>query len=198
MKKKRKEGRRRWTQKRAVPAEQSGPGVDPVAHRTPGRSDVRSALTCWIRRECDAKVSRSVRLRPGSTSGYGEGARPDGMDERTDGQCPPRFRGPVATDIVGEGGTPAPGRVSGTRSPCHAFSAGSAAGSRRFVIRFVGTTVTARSVRSFFARSPVVGSPAFFASLRDAVAVAVPVASATDSQLRCSPWCRGTRSRALM
>lgn len=45
----------------AVPAEQSGPGVDPVsAHRTPGRSDVRSALTCWIRRECDAKVNRSV------------------------------------------------------------------------------------------------------------------------------------------
>jgi len=106
---------------------ESGPGVDPVAYRTPGRSDVRSALTCWIRRECDAKVSRSVKqLRPGSTSGRGEGARRDGR------RCPLRFRGPVATNTGREGdslpvGFPVPRR---DKSPCHAFSVGSATGSR--------------------------------------------------------------------
>lgn len=110
-------------------------GLTRSRHRTPGRPDVRSALTCWIRRECDAKVSPvRERLRPGSTSGLGEGARRDGrMDD-----VPLAFGGDLSRRTSGPGWeegreAPAPGWVSGTatRSPCHAFSAGSATGSRR-------------------------------------------------------------------
>lgn len=147
--------------RRAVPAERSrDPGVDPLAHRTPGPSDVRSALTCWIRRrECDAKVSRSANgFDPIRTSGRGEGAgRTDG---RTDG-CPPRF---WSCRDTGPGGGRRGGKSTRSRFPVprrghlvtrfplvpplvHVV---------RFVIRFVGTTVTvtARPLRSSFPARP--------------------------------------------
>lgn len=71
---------------RAAPAERERVrGLTRSRTGHPVGSDVRSALTCWIRRECDAKVSRSgERSRPDSKPRErGEGV---GMDGQTDGR----------------------------------------------------------------------------------------------------------------
>lgn len=74
------------------------------------RSDVRSALTCWIRRECDAKVSRSAaastRFDPGKGKRGGVGRRHRGGSDNRQMEDAPL----IVVVVVAFGRTPrAPG-----------------------------------------------------------------------------------------